>query len=164
MDWTALWHDSVWSKVIATAIGGAAGWIWRKRLTRVWSKVWPSPRLTVTHTTPSFDTRSGIWHPLKYYVEMRNDSSKCAEVALVRFDGLKVSVRSFPIEALQIRFHTNWYPEQSVDRIAVLPGQLCRVWIAVDHSKFDEKQLKAFEGQIGTLVIAANRKQISIKL
>lgn len=123
----ALWHDSVWSQVIAAGILTLIAAIWaaiklrlRQRLSALWL-----PNLTVTRRYTTWNPGPGIGHPLKYYAEMRNDSSKCIEVALVKFDELKISFRSFPTEALQIRFNTKWSPEQfSVDRVALLPGQM----------------------------------------
>lgn len=39
-----------------------------------------------------------------------------------------------------------------------------RAWIAVDHDKFTEQHLKSVIGKIGTLIVSANKKQISITL
>ena len=75
-----------------------------------------------------------------------------------------MTVKSFPREVMQIRFHTKWFPEQSADKVAVLPGQLCRAWIGVDEKTFNEQQVKSAAGQLGTLVVSANKKQFSIEL
>lgn len=159
---TKLWNDPVWSKLIAVAIGGiitALGTALRQRLTRL-----SSITLTVTHRAAALDTRPGVGYPLKYYIEMRNDSSKCVEVAVIKFDPKNMTVKSFPTEVMQVRFHTKWLPDPSAERVAVLPGQLCRAWIGIDSGKFNEEQVTAAAGSIGTLIVSANKKQFPIEL
>jgi hypothetical protein len=155
-----IWQDPVWSKVIAGAIGSIFGGVvtaLKQRLSRL-----SSIKLTVTHRAVS--GQQGRGHPLKYYVEMLNESSKCIEVGIVKYNPKTITVKSFPPEAMQIRFQSEWFPQASQPKVAVLPGQSCRAWIAIDDQKFTEDQVKAATGHIGTLIVSANKKQFSFEL
>lgn len=158
----ALWNDSVWSKVIAALIIFVASsilsivtsvklkWIWRVKLTM---------------TNRGVSSQPGAGYPLKYYIEMRNDSVKSIEVKLLSYSPKAISVKSFPPEVMQVRFHSKWFPpDQGADKVAVLPGQLCRAWIGIDEGKFKEEQVKMASGSIGTLVVSANNKRLSFEL
>ena len=101
---------------------------------------------------------------MKYHVEMRNDSARSVEVRLSNYHHKKVTLKSFPPEVMQVRFNNKWFPVDPVDRVAVLPGQLCRAWIGLDEGKFNETQVNAATGSIGTLVVSANKKHISFEL
>jgi hypothetical protein len=104
-------------------------------------------------------------YPLKYHVEMRNDSSKSLEVRLSNYKAKAITLKSsFPPEVMQVRFNNRWFPSEPTDRVAVLPGQLCRAWIGMDDTKFTEAQLSTARGNIGTLIISANGKQVSFEL
>jgi hypothetical protein len=155
------WHDPVWSKAIATFMivlsGSIGAWVKTK-----WSERW-AIKLTKTNCNVSYVP--GIGYPLKYYVEMRNDSSKCIEVRVLNYNPKKISVKSFPPEVVQVRFHTKWYPtDHAAERVALLPGQMCRAWIGVDEGKLNEEQVKTAVGSIGTLIVSANGKHISFEL
>jgi hypothetical protein len=161
----ALWNDSVWSKVIAWAItiliggmGAAIRFHWWNRISAVWAI-----KLTMTNGNIICEPwRKG--YPLRHYVEMRNDSSKCIEVSVFKYIPNTITVKSFPPEVMQVRFHTEWFPPEYAERVAVLPGQLCRAWIGIDDRKFNEGQVTAVVGSIGTLVVSANKKHVSFVL
>jgi hypothetical protein len=165
MTMQSIWHDPVWSKVIASAIfaiivaiAAQLKFDWLKRISNMWS-------IKLTITTAYVSSQPGAGYPLKYYVEMRNDSSKCVAVRILRYDSKAISLKSFPPEIMQVRFHTKWYPtDQGAETVAVLPGQLCRAWIGVDENIFTEAQVNAAKGNIGTLVLSVNRKQFSFEL
>jgi hypothetical protein len=156
----AFWNDSVWSKVIAAAIIFLAGLI-GGRLRSLWREPW-STKLTITNRDIGFKEDAG--YPLKYHVEIRNDSSKVVEVRLADYRANKIPLQSFPPEVMQVRFNNKWFPTDPVDRVAVLPGQLCRAWVGLDSKKFNEVQAKAAMGTIGTLIVSANRKRFSFEL
>jgi hypothetical protein len=165
VDWHAIWIDPVGSKVIAAVIGAVGCAIltqlkynWLGRLLDKW-KV----KLVVTHSQP--ESHAGAGYPLKYYVEMRNDSSRCIEVRLSGYKPKTITLKSFPPEVMQVRFNNKWFPSDPVDRVAILPRQLCRLWIGIDEQKFNESQVRAARGSIGTLIVsAANRKHFSFEL
>ena len=165
-----LWSDAVGSKVIAGlitaliiflvgSIWAAVKFKWRERLSRLWSI-----RLSMINAGVSPQP----WapgYPLKYYIEMRNDSSKCLAVGILRYIPNTITVKSFPPEVMQVRFNTKWYPlDTAVDKVAILPGQMCRAWIGIDEAKFNEGQVNAAVGRIGTLVVSANKKHFSFEL
>jgi hypothetical protein len=159
-----IWNDSVWSKVIAAGIIAIVGAIvaeikfkWWERIRRVWS-------INVTMTGRYFSYQAGAGYPLKCHVEMRNDSSKCIEVRVSDYRPKAITLKSFPPEVMQVRFNNKWFPTDPVDRVAVLPGQLCRAWIGMDEAKFTEERVKAAQGNVGTLVVSANRKHFSFEL
>jgi|ERR1035437_415749 hypothetical protein len=116
-------------------------------------------------TNCNVSSQPGAGYPLKYYVEMRNDSSKCIEVRVFNYIPEKINLRSFPPEVMQVRFHTKWFPtDPSTDRVAVLPGQLCKAWIGIDDKKFTEAQVRDATGSIGILIVSANNKHVSFEL
>jgi hypothetical protein len=164
-DLNALWNDSVWSKVIASTIIGiiGAGWAairykWWERFSELWA-------IELTMTNHSVSAQPGAGYPLKYFIEMRNDSSKCIAVRVLSYSPKTITVKSFPPEVMQVRFYAKWFPtDQSAETVAVLPGQLCRAWIGIDEGKFNEAQVKAAAGSIGTLVVSAHKKHFSFQL
>ncbi len=104
MTFNDVWKDPVWSKVIAGIIAAIGGGIvtqlrynWLDRLLDRW-KV----KLVMTHSYP--EVHPGAGYPLKYYVEMRNESSKCVAVRILRYDSKAISLKSFPPEVMQVRF------------------------------------------------------------
>ena len=160
-----IWHDPVWSAVIAAVIAAiviaAATQIKFKWLNRI-SALW---EIQLTMTNAYVKSQRGASYPLKYYVEMRNESSRCIAVRILRYDSKAISLKAFPQEVMQVRFNTNWYPsDPSAEVVAVLPRQLCRVWVGVDEGKFTEAQVVAVAGKIGTLVVLANNKQFTFAL
>src|ERR1700677_1174476 len=121
------WHDSVWSKVIATIIGtviisiSVQVWKWPQRLWRGFLL----PKLTMMG---GYTDQSGSGYPLKYYMEFRNDSRGCVEVRVPGYEPNTITLKNsvLPPEVLQLRFNTKWSPEWSTDRVALLPQQMCR--------------------------------------
>jgi hypothetical protein len=155
-----IWHDSVGSKVIAALIifltGSIGAWVKTK-----WSELW-AIKLTMTNHAVGYQAGAGF--PLKCHVEMRNDSARSVEVSVSSYNPKNLTLKSFPPEVMQVRFNNKWFPVDPVDRVAVLPGQLCRAWIGMDDTKFNEVQVNAAAGAIGTLVVSANKKHISFEL
>src|ERR1039457_6338124 len=99
-----LWNDPVWSKVIASAIFAIIiaalaeiRFKWLKHLTARWTI-----KLTMTNHAISYQT--GIGFPLKCHIEVRNDSAKAVEVAIVKYIPKKMILKSFPPEVMQVRF------------------------------------------------------------
>jgi hypothetical protein len=102
--------------------------------------------------------------PLKCYVQLRNDSVIYADVTLVEYRPGAVTLKTFVVDALQLKLR-NWAPtDHSLERIAVLPGQLFRAWVGVDDSKFNAGQVNEQRGRIGTLVFSVNGKRVDINL
>src|SRR5205823_13740216 len=87
----SFWNDSVWSKVIAGLILTGLGWTARRSLFSNLRK----PMLRQTHAYPSDQISTGATYPLKYYVEVINDSSKCVAVRVVDFRGNAVTLQKF---------------------------------------------------------------------
>lgn len=158
-----LWQDSVWSKVIAGIILASLGAIWGSR-TR-WFGLQGSSILRKTHAYPSDQSVKGASYPLKYYVELINDSKKCVEVRVGSFSPDMITLQKLVFGSLQIMLGGQWLPTpDSIDCVALLPNQRCRIWIAADSNKFSTADLEHSVGRIGTLTLRANSKHVDIKL
>lgn len=202
-----IWHDPVWSKVIATGIIALFGTIWAgvhfdwwssllsTYLTPVWLLfllialtlfsftlfLWKQHQLgemrkesagpelepkiaTIDVAVPPVDKGKSLTYPLKCHVQLRNDSSMCVDVRVSEYRPNTVTVKKFVVDVLQIKLGT-WLPnDYPVDRLAVLPGQMFRAWIAIDDTKFNESQINLLRGRIGTLVLVVNGKHVNIDL
>jgi hypothetical protein len=103
-------------------------------------------------------------YPLKYRIKMRNDSSYAVDVQVSRYLQEVVPLKRFVTDVLQIKLGKAMQPErESVERVAVLPGQQFQAWIGVDETKFDVRTLDALKGRVGTLVLAVNGREIEMK-
>jgi hypothetical protein len=203
-----IWHDPVWSKVIAGVILAllAAAWatgahfgLWPQLLGTYPIRVWLllllvavtllslvfllsgrntvlsaakernrpdlEPNITkIDVLTVPPDKGLTLSFPLKCYVQLRNDSALCADVGLLEYRPGTVTLKSFAVDALQLKLR-NWVPvDHGLERIAVLPGQLFRAWIGADDSKFNAVQVNELRGRIGTLVFSVNGKRVDITL
>jgi hypothetical protein len=176
-----VWNDPVWSKIIAAGVLALIGVIgtffnwWRagfKRLMSLLGRIYrlePNIKLVnvaISTPSPSDPPRQ---YPLKCYVTLQNSSSECAEIHLSDYkpETALAAVKAFPLEVLQLRFGQRWWPNpDGVDRIAVLPRQMCRAWIGLDEQKLNEAQANRLLllGQLGTLVVSVNGKPVSILL
>jgi hypothetical protein len=154
-----VWDDPVWSKVIGTGIYALltwAGFMAYKHMKRDLGKAL-APQVDVV-------TANGASYPLKIYVEMRNSSKKCIDVHLVDYKKKNIALQRFTPRTLQLFFQV-WSPEkESVDRIAVYPGQRFRAWLGADPNKHTEQQVRDNLGSIGTLIIAVDGKEVPIEL
>jgi hypothetical protein len=164
MELEKIWADPVWSKVISAGFIAVITAIlqirfhWFQRLRNLWA-------VKLVITTVKVSNEPGKGYPLKYWVELRNDSVKCVAVKLHNFHPEKITLKSLPPEVMQLRFSNRWLPsDPSEVVVAVLPGQLCRLWIGIDEKAHTEPEVKAATGNIGTLIISANRQQVAFKL
>ena len=104
-------------------------------------------------------------YPLKCYVTFQNNASGTIEVNLYDYTPRYVTLKQFVPEVLQVRLRDKWYPRpDGVDRVALLPTQLCRAWIGLDEKKFDKNQVEKSLAHIGTLVFTINGERQSIDL
>lgn len=107
---------------------------------------------------------SSIEYPLKYYVEVINDSRKCVAVRVSEFIPKSVTLQKFIFGTLQVNLN-GWYPRPTpADEVALLPHQRCRAWIGIDTKKFTNQAVDNLEGSIGALTLTANGKKISFDL
>jgi hypothetical protein len=155
-----IWQDSVWSKVIGGVITALLFWVWAEA-----RKLWKrdvAQKLTpyVADVVPN----AGTSFPLKIYVEMRNNTKRCMDVRLVEYKPKNISLERFSPRTLQL-FFLNWQPkDESVERIAVYPGQRFRAWFGADPKKHTEQQVRENIGKLGTLIVSVNGKDIPIDL
>ena len=155
-----VWNDPVWSKVIGGVITAVILAI--SRLLK-WPKRFWVPRLRKTHVHAS--EQAGAMYPLKYYIEVVNDSRKCVEVRVSEFIGNAVSLQKFVQNTLQVMFDGKWFPtDLATETVALLPNQRCRAWIGVDSTKFTRADLERLEGRIGILTLTANGKKLPFHL
>lgn len=155
-----VWNDPVWSKVIGGLITALI--LGSSRLLN-WPKQFWVPRLRRTHAHASEQT--GAMYPLKYYLEIVNDSRRCVEVRVSEFVGNAVNLQKFVQNTIQILFDGKWFPTDLATEVAaLLPNQRCRVWIGVDAKKFTKADLERLQGRIGILTLTANGKKIPFQL
>jgi hypothetical protein len=103
--------------------------------------------------------------PVKCHFTFRNDSQGCIDVAVSDFEPEAVTLKNLPIAVFQIQLNQRWLPEDhGVSRIAVLPGQLFRGWIAPDEDRFSSTQARILVGRLGTLVLSVNGRVVRQKL
>jgi hypothetical protein len=166
LEWLkSLWKDPVWSKVISAAILAVIASVWASlkfhwlgRLKGFWKP-------TLTKANVRLSEQPGKMYPLKYYVELRNDLTKCVEVSLSAFQPDTIELKRFVPTTIQLSLNGSWLPErEGVDRIALLPGQMCRAWIGIDESKFNAAQITRLEGSLGVLVVKVNKKDFAVQL
>lgn len=162
-DLNGFWSN-VWNKVTASIIFAIIAAIFTELRFRWWERLIARWSVKVTMTNSTIGYQAGAGYPLKCHVEIRNDFSKCVEVRVVDYVAKNITLKSFPPEVMQLRFSNKWFPPDPEDKVAVLPGQLCRAWVGFDDTKFSEAQLNAARGSIGTLVVSANGKQFRFEL
>jgi hypothetical protein len=154
------WYDTVFSKVIAgliltailSIIGERRGWFAKLR----------KPPLRLIDAYPT--EHPGATFPIKYYVDVINDSRKSVAVRVAGYERDTVSLQKFIPNTLQVMLGGKFLPDtNSVESVAVLPNQRCCAWVGVD-SQFTKAQLGNLKGRIGTLTLTANGKRIAFKL
>jgi hypothetical protein len=150
-----IWTDSVWSKVISAAIGGTFS-----RLIGLPKRFW---RPTLRKTKGYVVIHSGAQYPLKYYLEVENDSKECVAVRVYGYVPNAVTLQKFVPDTLQA-WMSGWQPPNTTDVVALLPNQRCRAWVGLD-AKFTKSQVETtLEGKMGTLTLTANGKKISFEI
>jgi hypothetical protein len=104
-------------------------------------------------------------YPLKCRVWLRNESKGCIDVMLLRYEPEKIHYKLFRQGVLQIELAGGAYipTDHGADRIAVLPEQNFRVWIAIDETKYSQQEVQGAYGQVGTLVFKVNGKEERVK-
>jgi hypothetical protein len=159
------WHDSVWSKVIAGIIIASLASIWAAIRFGLLERLRSYNKPKLTKIDVQVSPQPGKAYSLKVYVQLRNDFRKCVEVSLSEYRPEKITLKHFVPGTLQILFQPKWVPEpEAAERVAVLPGQMCRAWVGVDESKFNVDQVSAVIGALGILVLKVNRKDLPIQL
>ncbi len=103
-------------------------------------------------------------YPLKCYIQFCNNSPRCVEVRIGDFKPNKVSLKRFVPNVLQVKVH-DWTPmPDGVDRIAVMTGQIFRVWIGIDEKLFTDTRVRDLSGQLGTLSLMVEGKRLPFEL
>jgi hypothetical protein len=104
-------------------------------------------------------------YPLKCRVWLRNESKGCIDVMLLRYEPDKIHYKLFRQGVLQIELAGGAYipVDHGADRIAVLPEQNFRVWIAIDEMKYSQQEVQGAYGQVGTLVFKVNGEEERVK-
>jgi hypothetical protein len=171
-----IWHDPVWSAVIAAIIAAIVLWLanrYLKLLRRLklflvralcGKQTAPVNIVKVGETDVVEDKTPGRSYPIKAYCILRNDSVACADVRVADYTAGAVTLKKFLTEVLQAKSR-EWYPDKSgVDRIAVLPGQQFRAWVGADENIFTKDQVERLKGRIGTLILIVNGERMEITL
>jgi len=155
---TIYWRTQILLFVLC-ALGFAVITLLQKRGTKGEAEL---PVLTVV--SHEFTNDAGATYPLKMRVQFRNDSTACVSVRVTSFkEGLAPMQHPFPVSVLQVS-SGKWFPESPADQIAVLPGQLFRVWIGFDATSTDKNKLQQLKGRLGTLTLTANNQPSTFSL
>ena len=164
LDWlTWFWNDTVWSKVIATAIVAVISALFGRR--KGWLPLFRKPSLRKTHAYVSDQSTTGASYPLKYYVELINDSKKCVAVRVSDYQPNTVGLQKFVPNTLQLMLEGKWLPTpDSTEAVALLPNQRCRAWLGIDATKFSKADIERLEGKIGTVTLSVDGKIIALVL
>lgn len=163
---TPLWFTVL---IVAFGILAAAVVAWKQLQLNLARAQTPSfdlePNIkTIDVTIPPVNTEKILTFPLKCYVQLRNDSSACADVRLSEYKPNTVPLKEFVVDVLQVKLRSYLPSDHGVDRVAVLPGQFFRAWVAIDSAKFSADQLNQLRGRIGTLVLLVNGQQVNVAL
>ena len=68
-------------------------------------------------------------------------------------------------EVLQLKVSSSWLPQQEgVPRVAILPGQEFRGWIAANDNIFKKEQIERLIGNLGAIVLFVDGKVIEVKI
>ena len=99
-------------------------------------------------------------YPLKCSAFWKNESNGCIDVVFLRYEQEKIPAKSFIPSVLQISVDGQYVPpNHGAGRIAVLPDQEFRAWIAVDENKYTADEIRGAYGNIGTFVFRINGKE-----
>jgi hypothetical protein len=174
------WGDPVWSKVIATLIAaliiGIVSTVWRKSLLAWWKSfrdafraagraqngIIPDLKLIQVYSTPP--DRAGLTYPIKCYVELRNDSDSCLGVRFSEYKSVAIPAKTILLNVLQIKFGSAWVPFPEAERVAILPGQLLRIWIPVDEEKYTSDGVNDLRGNIGEIVLLVDGRLMPFRI
>jgi hypothetical protein len=220
-----VWHDPVWSKVIAGIILAAGGAIfaaaihfdWIPQLTAkndipTWvlvasvpailavgitisaiafkkggrtpvatleAQVAVAPRTSTPERERPRSTASGEplrlldteiaanpeWQfPLKYYARFRNETNEPLDVRVVDYRPEMVELKQLIFAVLQVDWRGWWPRPDGVERMAIHPDQMMRLWIAVDDKRTSLHALPGFKGHIGTIILSVNGDRREYKL
>lgn len=138
---------------------GRIVWLWIGRPKTVRLIPAPDPHLILLSTNVTqADLAEGLTYPIKIYAEFRNESSSCVAVSIGTYTPGTVPLEKLVTDVLQLRLGNDWLPaENAADRVAVLPGGICRAWLAVKKARFDKaEQVRPLLGTAGTLVLTVN--------
>jgi hypothetical protein len=104
-------------------------------------------------------------YPLKCRIWLRNESKGCIDVMLLRYEPEKIQYKLFRQGVLQIELAGGAYipTDHGADRIAVLPGQNFRLWLAMDETKYTIQEVAGARDQIGAIVLKVNEKEERVK-
>jgi hypothetical protein len=172
-----LWGDPVWSKFIAVLIVAVGSTLWAaihlnwwERFRVAYSAAWRNqhqftPRFTVIQVTATAPDRVGLAYPVKCYVELRNDSEGCVDVRISYYRPARVPAKKVLLNVVQI-YLGSWVPAgpDEVDRIAVLPRQLFRLWIAIDEQTYTPEKIMDLRGNIGEIVFTVNDGHVIVSI
>jgi hypothetical protein len=103
-------------------------------------------------------------YPLKCYVDLINQSKDCIDVSLTDYVERSLPLKQFVPGVLQVDLG-GWYPRPGgVRRLAVLPGQLFRVWVGFDEERYKKREVEKRRGEIGTLVFSVNGDALHVNI
>jgi hypothetical protein len=105
-------------------------------------------------------------YPLKIRYQMRNTSLRCADVTT---QGYKLTnpliSKQVVSEVLQLKVNSKWSPEpDGVPRIAILPGQEFRGWIAANDGIFKKEQIEKQIGKLGAIVLLVDGNVVAVNI
>ena len=104
--------------------------------------------------------------PLKCTAYFRNNSKGCVSVHFAKYEQGKIPIKAFRQNVIQVEVSgEGWVPvEHGTDQIAILPNQNFKLWVPIDEAKYSRDEVQGSKGQIGTLVLNVNEKEICIRI
>lgn len=105
-------------------------------------------------------------YPVKLRAEFTNHSASCIDVAMAGYSPGNVTLEKLLLNVFQLKLGDTWLPSESgIDRIAVLPGQMFRIWLGVEKEQFSKAdQVRRLIGRAGTLALSVNGKRLEFPL
>jgi hypothetical protein len=161
----AYWTIVVLATTTVLGVGGLAR-ISRARAVVATVPSAAQPRISlvtasVTQANPA-DQRT---YPVKIRAEFRNDSQSCIDVSIAGFTAGAVTLEKLVTSVLQLKIESSWLPLDEAERIAVLPGQMFRLWLGVEKARFTSaEQVTRLLGAVGKLMLMVNGDKREVSL
>jgi hypothetical protein len=108
----------------------------------------------------------GARYPLKIRYQMKNMSTTCADVTMqdCRLNN-PVMLKQVISEVLQLKHYAQWDPNpDGVTRVALLPGQEFRGWVAANNTIFSKEQVERLIGNLGTVGLIVDGTSFEVKI
>jgi hypothetical protein len=122
-----------------------------------------SSDVKLTFLESEVSVQAGKTYPLKYYIYFRNDSQTALDIRILDYLPEMVHLQKKVFEAIQVKWNGYFPQPDAAARVAVHPGQMIRIWLALDPAT-NSTSVKAYTNHVGTLVLSVNGSEWKIHL